>query len=235
MYVNIPEVGECLLKHNARSKAINAKWVNNMIVFTIPPHISFEEALKIINKDTTPLTQFKAKISNTPVFKFIEGETVELPHFSVYVESNNTGKSLLTYVDKERKLTLSYNKEWDISSPETQDSIKRTIENACRRKAQVEIPPRIRSFAAKHNFKYKGVKINSSRGKWGSCSSVGNINISLYCMLIPTHLLDLVLLHELCHTVEMNHSKLFWDLLDKVTDGKCKELTQELKEYKLLW
>ncbi len=79
------------------------------------------------------------------------------------------------------------------------------------------------------------MKINKSRTRWGSCSSKKVINLSYYCLFLPEHLIDFVILHELSHTIKMNHGEGFWKLLDSVSGGKAKELTQELKSFKTEW
>ena len=73
--------------------------------------------------------------------------------------------------------------------------------------------------------------ITAPKRRWGSCSAKKNINLSFYVMLLPPHLVELILLHELCHTLEMNHSPRFWKELDRVTGGKAKLLTKELKSH----
>jgi predicted metal-dependent hydrolase len=52
-------------------------------------------------------------------------------------------------------------------------------------------------------------------------------------MLLPDRLLDYIILHELCHTKEMNHGERFWKLMDDVTDGQAKLMRKELSRYSL--
>lgn len=100
-----------------------------------------------------------------------------------------------------------------------------------RRMAKELLPRRVAELAYLHGFTYQGVKIQSSRGRWGSCSSRCSINLSLFVMLLPEHLQDYVILHELCHTVHHDHSQAFWTLMDKVTDGKAKEWNREIRNH----
>ena len=110
--------------------------------------------------------------------------------------------------------------------------MRKVIEEALRRNAKIILPPRLYMLSQKHNLPYQSVKINSSCGRWGSCSARRNINLSFYLVLLPKHLIDYVLLHELSHTREMNHGERFWALLDELTEGKAQALRKELKQYR---
>ena len=100
-------------------------------------------------------------------------------------------------------------------------------------KALAYLPNRLQELSVQHSFEYTSVKISKSKSRWGSCSSKKSINLSLYLMSLPSHLIDYVLLHELCHTIEMNHGVKFWALLDNACNGKAKILRQELKTYRV--
>jgi predicted metal-dependent hydrolase len=86
-------------------------------------------------------------------------------------------------------------------------------------------------MAAKHRFAFKAVYIKNLKSKWGSCSSQGNINLNLHLMRLPDHLIDYIILHELCHTRQMNHGPEFWKLLNTITGGKAQQLDKEMKNY----
>ena len=113
-----------------------------------------------------------------------------------------------------------------------QNWLRKVIEESLRRNAKSILPPRLEHLSAQCGLSYASVKINSSQGRWGSCSARKNINLSYYLVLLPSHLIDYVLLHELCHTREMNHGERFWDLLNRFTDGKALALRKELKKYR---
>ncbi|MCD8317436.1 MAG: M48 family metallopeptidase [Paraprevotella sp.] len=107
----------------------------------------------------------------------------------------------------------------------------KVITEILRKKAKEILPTRLYQLAARHGFHYRSVSINSARTRWGSCSNRGNINLSLYLMILPRHLSDYVLLHELCHTKEMNHGPRFWACMDQVTQQQAKALRNELRHY----
>jgi len=72
------------------------------------------------------------------------------------------------------------------------------------------IPERVRYYAAKAQVTYGRITIRSQRSKWGSCSSKGNLNFNCLLMLTPPEVIDSVVVHELCHRKEMNHSDRFY-------------------------
>jgi len=79
------------------------------------------------------------------------------------------------------------------------------------------------------NVKPIAVKINSAKTRWGSCSTRKTLNFSWRLIVADDDLIDYVVVHELAHMIQMNHSKLFWDIVEKVLpDFKCRE--KRLKE-----
>lgn len=119
----------------------------------------------------------------------------------------------------------------EMQKEKNSNSLPPIPEPILRQKAKAYLPQKLEQLAKEHGFKYREVKISKSKTRWGSCSTKASINLSLYLILLPEFLIEYVLLHELCHTVEMNHGPAFWALLDKHTHGKAKELKKQLKTY----
>ncbi|MCM1108197.1 MAG: M48 family metallopeptidase [Clostridium sp.] len=115
---------------------------------------------------------------------------------------------------------------------EMQLFLYKAIVEQLRKQAHYYLPDRLKALAARHGFEFNSVKINSARTRWGSCSSRRNINLSLFLMTLPSHLTDYVLLHELCHTREMNHGPRFWALMDIVTANNARSLRAELRSFR---
>lgn len=78
------------------------------------------------------------------------------------------------------------------------------------------IPERVRYYAPLIGVTYGKITIRNQRTRWGSCSSKGNLNFNCLLMLAPPEVLDSVVVHELCHRKEMNHSKQFYEEVRRV-------------------
>ena len=79
--------------------------------------------------------------------------------------------------------------------------------------------------------------IRAQRTRWGSCTAKGRVSLNYTIAFLPPELCRLVLVHELCHTVELNHSARFWDLVEKFVPG-CREMDARLnsaRHYLPLW
>ena len=71
-------------------------------------------------------------------------------------------------------------------------------------------------FAPVVGVSYSRISIRSQRTKWGSCSARGGLNFNCLLLLAPAEVLDYVVVHELCHRLEMNHSPRFWAEVERV-------------------
>ena len=83
-------------------------------------------------------------------------------------------------------------------------------------KALKYIPERVAFYAPKVGVKYGKITIRNQKTRWGSCSSKGNLNFNCLLMLAPAEVIDSVVVHELCHRIEMNHSKKFYSEVRRV-------------------
>ena len=128
-------------------------------------------------------------------------------------------------------LEMPYNTEFE--SPETIAVVKNATVAMLRYEAKKRLPNIVKEIADANGFKYSSVKINSAQTRWGSCSSKGSLNFSLYLMLMPLHLIRSVVVHELCHTKHMDHSANFWALFDKTYGISHKIVDKEIRELKM--
>lgn len=92
--------------------------------------------------------------------------------------------------------------------------LRRTVHAHLRAKATDELPSRVRVLAAEHGLTIATVTIRDQRTRWGSCSTSGRISLNWRLIQMPAHVRDYVIVHELMHLRQANHSRKFWKLVE---------------------
>ena len=78
------------------------------------------------------------------------------------------------------------------------------------------IPERVRHYAPIVGVDYGNITIRNQKTRWGSCTASGNLNFNVALMRAPLEIMDYVIVHELCHRLELNHSPKFWKEVERV-------------------
>ncbi len=228
-HINVyPSIGKVSYKRNLRAKRLSIRIKNTgEVKVTIPSVLSFNAA-----------ENFVLSKASWIVAKLHEIETQKQP---IIHNGFNTRYHSLRFISGDlNNIKINYNKPYidiiypesiDIGHKSSQTAAKKAIELAYRIEAKEILPQRLDTMATLKGFKYNKLTIRSSVTRWGSCSSKNNISLSLHLMKLPDELVDYILLHELCHTVQKNHGPKFWELLNRVTDGRAKQLAKEVKKY----
>lgn len=155
-----------------------------------------------------------AKMQQVKVFerRYVTGET--LPYLGrewpLEVIEKRAGK-LVTVTHNDLLIRVSVPS--DIPAKDRRDAIRNALEGWYRRQAKEYLGPRVSHLARQHGFEYERISIKGQSTRWGSCSSNRNLNFNYRLMMTPPAVIDYVIIHELCHLREMNHSSRFWSLV----------------------
>jgi len=98
--------------------------------------------------------------------------------------------------------------------------------------AKIFLTSQLKFLADKYSFTYNKVSVRNQKTRWGSCSGSNNINLNINLVRLPEELQDYVLLHELVHTKIKNHSRKFWNELDKYV-ANSKSVAKKLRRHSL--
>ncbi len=225
--INDPELGTITIRRGSRYRQYSLKVSEGKILATMPEWGDEKRMFAFINESRKRLLDLLIKHPQRSLLD--ENTELQTASFRLIILREERKKIGITLANE--VLTIRFPAHIDISKDTIQTQLQEILKNVYRREAKRLLPGRIERLAQQYGFTYSTVKINSSRTRWGSCNRQKGINLSLYLMRLPWHLIDYVLLHELCHTKEMNHSPRFWALMDGVTENRAKLLRKELKGY----
>lgn len=161
-------------------------------------------------------------------------------HRSFTLSVHAGGRVILTVPkrisDTQAERFLFQKKQWLIDAfsqaPEKRglSHINREHYKTHKEKARQLVYTRLEALNTQYGFVYNKVCIRANTTRWGSCSEHGNLNFDYRILFLSNHLQDYVLTHELCHLQEMNHSKQFWNLVQKTVPDYAKRKAELRKQ-----
>jgi len=218
-----PLLPEIEWRINTRAKRLRLTIKAGRVWVTIPPRTSAALVHRFLD-DSRPwlIEQWQKQQQH------LQGLTPHPAHLST-----PSGALTLPVLDQTWQLDIgSYSKlkshDHILRVPDTHTSTH--LRQWVKLQAQQYLPQRLAVLAEAHGFVYSGCTIRHARTRWGSCTRHGKINLNASLMLLPPALVDYVLLHELCHTRQFNHSPLFWQEMQSV----CPEYIQSRHQIKTL-
>ena len=192
------------------SIAVHSK---NHIIVKSPIYIRDIEIHQFIDKSSQWISnRLEDLVKNQPDFSFNQGSTV--PYMGKLITIRNGEKTFLSD-------NVLHIKEVNI-----EDELKKWYISQARR----VITDRVNYYTDKLGIKYNKVFIKSQKTRWGSCSALGNLNFNWKIILTSPELIDYLVIHEVCHLLEMNHSGRFWKLVASLDPEHIKH-RKELMEY----
>ncbi len=228
-YYKIEGVGTVKFTRRKNSKRITMRVKpDGMISVNYPWATPKKQVANFVINNTEWIRKQQKAISEKKT-SYTIGSIIELRNTAIVIQQG-TKPEMAAYRSQD-KYVVNIPEQLPADSERVQKFISKVIAEVCRAEAKQYLPSRVFELANQYKFHYKKLFVKNLKSRWGSCSSLGNINLNVHLMRLPGHLIDYIILHELAHTVEANHGVGFWALLDKVTNGNAKKLDKEVKKY----
>jgi predicted metal-dependent hydrolase len=138
---------------------------------------------------------------------------VRAPHRTSDRQIRQFVESSSAWIQKHRELIEQRRRQEEMNPPPA--ITKETLERL-RSLASETIPPRVSYYANLMGVSYGRITIRAQKSRWGSCSAKGNLNFNCLLMLTPPEVQNYVIVHELCHRKQMNHSPAFWREVEQI-------------------
>lgn len=202
------EFGDIVVRRNSRSRAMRASVApNGTLRISLPPYVPLIMAKRMIHSSRDSLRKLLSAQKQTI---FADGMQIGKSH-TLYFREGSTVKA--HKVGQQLVVTLGGHASTDTA---VQNTTRVEVLKILKKEAKHYLPRRLEYIAREHDFHYETVRFSHASTRWGSCSSNGTISLNIALMMLPFELIDYVLIHELAHTRQMNHSKEFWQIVEHI-------------------
>ncbi len=219
------EFGTIHIRKHVRSSSLRIKVApDGTLQATVPMYTPLIMAKRMIRMSRNQIREM-VEHRDAQTLKLYDGMQIGKSHTLVTVPANQTSVSR-----RGQQIVVQLRAGETLETPTVIDIVKPIVLKALRREASSYLPRRLEYLAVQQDASYAKVRFSHAGTRWGSCSSNGTISLNIMLMMLPFELVEYVLVHELAHTKEMNHSSHFWAIVERALPN-YKQLRKELKAY----
>lgn len=203
------EFGHITIRRSSRSSHVKISVApNGSLRASLPLYAPVFMLKRLIKSSRDELRNMIS--SQVPSYELRDGMSIGKSHTLIV---RPTRKPLTTVSRSKQRIIVELSPDAELSDPDVIEKVRAVIISALRIEAKSYLPKRLAYLASDMSCDYERVRFSHASGRWGSCSSTGTISLNIALMKLPHELIDYVLIHELCHTKQMNHSDRFWSLV----------------------
>lgn len=202
------EFGDITVRRSVRSSSVRISVApGGTLRASLPPYAPVFMLKRLVNSSREQLRSMMHQ--HRPAYELKHGEQIGKSHHLTVIKSSKA--SVKRY---KQQITVTLGPNDTLTDPAVVALVRPEIIAALRVEAKSYLPKRLRYLADQLGYDYERVRFSHASGRWGSCSTTGTISLNIALMKLPFELIDYVLIHELSHTKQMNHSPKFWRLVE---------------------
>lgn len=205
-----PEFGRVSYRRVAHSRHVRIRLASDgTLRASLPVFAPVKSIERLIDSSRDELRQLVGTRQETI---YTDGQRIGHSHTLRLTANRNQS---LKHVVRGQVIHVSYPADIAPDLAIVQETIREGVTQALRIESKAYLPRRLAFLASEGGFSYARVRFAHQSGRWGSCSSNGTISLNIALMALPFELIDYVLIHELAHTEQMNHSPAFWQTVER--------------------
>lgn len=214
------------IRQSRRARRMNLRLdaEKQKLVVTLPGRLKLYHVERFLKEQTDWVEKHWAKMqeqaAKRPQFSYQEGDTFYYLGEKVVLKVTPSGFKRPRAKVREQEMQVSLHRESTLN--EGRARVKKAIETFYKEKASEIIHDRLQHFNQHYGFHYNQVTFRNQKTRWGSCSSQKNLNFNWRLAMAPIEVIDYVVVHELCHLKEMNHSPRFWARVEEAAPHHTK-------------
>jgi predicted metal-dependent hydrolase len=201
------EFGDITVRRSAQSRNVRLRVApDGTLRASLPLYAPLFLVKRLVRSSREELRELLAQAQ--PKTDYYDGMPIGKSHSLIVRQGSTVGA---TRHGQQIIITMPAGKT--LQAPTVVRAIRDAVIAALRVEAKNYLPRRLSYLAEQFGVSYSRVRFSHASSRWGSCSSNGTISLNIALMKLPFELIDYVIVHELAHTVEMNHSPEFWQIV----------------------